>query len=96
MSEVNPRRHYIILRHYHTDFLKLYLAHLAILSSLGPVYDRVQVHCGVWAVYRPTSPCSGVHDPYFVTKCCDYIRKQKHHFAFHRKLIKYGVKRDLG
>ena len=53
MSEVNPRRHYIILRHYHTDFLKLYLAHLAILSSLGRVYDRVQVHCGVWAVYRP-------------------------------------------
>ena len=54
MSEVNPRRHYIILRHYHTDFLKLYLAHLAILSSLGRVYDRVYRYTVVYG------PCIGL------------------------------------
>jgi len=67
------------------------------VSCTRPVHGR---EYGLYtAVYTYSRP---VYETYrmfnFFTNSCDYIgiNKAKHHIACHRKVIKYGVKRDLG
>jgi len=53
----------------------------AVYTVTGRVYDRVHVYTA-----RTFSH----------TVVITSVNKTKFHFAFHRKFIKYGVKRDLG
>jgi len=98
MSEVNPRRHYIILRRYHTDFWKLYLAHLTILSSVEfcTRVSETASKCHVDTSRLPSYRCDDVDGTRAVAVPADSCDVISHVIRTHHLLIFQGRIQDFG